>query len=128
MVGKPVIEDPFMKNYALASGWRAFFGTIGIITLPILLLGVPVIFIALKTHVAIDDEKREYWWLGNRSIPFKGKTVARAPTSGVLGAMMSPLRITRDDSKSYSFPMGTFHRKAELIATITARTGCSLYS
>lgn len=80
-----------MQNHYLGSGWKTFYWILGIIALPIFFIGVPVIMIVLKAYVKMDDEKLEYWWLGTKSIPWEGMTVAPASTSSGLGAMMRPL-------------------------------------
>lgn len=112
-----------MQDYQLGAGWKTFFWIIGVIALPIFLLGVPVIMIALKANVTIDDDKLGYWWLGQKEIPWAGMSVARAPAAGVLGAMMSPLRVTNAEGKGFNLPVGTFNGTEQIIAVLKERSG-----
>jgi hypothetical protein len=101
-----------MQTYGLSGGWKAFFWIFGILATPIFLLGVPVIILALKARVEIDDEAFSFWWLGKKTIPWADMVdVSKAPPANALGAGMQPIFITRADGKKFTFPSGTFENR-----------------
>lgn len=97
------------QDYALKSGFRVFFIIIGVIALPIFLLGVPVLWIAFKAYAKTDAGGIEYRWLSTKRIPWEELCeVSRAPAAGVLGAMLAPYTLGTVAGKRHNFPSGAF--------------------
>ena len=110
---------PMNETYALKGGFKTFFWIIGIIAVPIFLLGIPVIMIAMKAYAKVDENGLEYWWLTTKNLPWSElQAVHRAPASGVLGVMLNPQTLTRTNGKKMNIPVGAFEGSDQLLATL----------
>jgi len=110
------------KEYALKSGFKVFFIILGIIAMPIFLLGVPVLMIAFRSYAKSDEEGMEYCWLTTKRISWEELAdVKRAHAAGVLGAMMAPHSFATVDGKLSNFPSGTFVGGDELVLLAKSR-------
>jgi hypothetical protein len=113
-------------EYGLNAGFKGFFLIFGGLT-SLILLGIPVLILGLKASAAVGPDGLEWWWLGQKTIPWDEiAEIKRAPAAGVLGAMMAPLSVVRTNGKAANFPSGVFKNSKALKAQIAEFSGLSL--
>ena len=105
------------QEHSLNTGFKIFFILIGIIALPIFLIGIPVLMIAFRGYAKTDEKGFEYRWLTVKRVEWENLAeVRKAPAAGLLGAMMAPHTFERLDGKPFNFPSGTFSGGKDIIA------------
>ncbi len=116
-------------SYGLKTGFRVFFWSFGVLTLPLFLMGLFFIIMVIKAYAKVDDEGVEYWWVTTKRLRWDEIGALQwARPSGVLGAAMRPLQITRDNGKNVILPVGTFVGEQALIDALSRRTQLEITS
>ena len=112
------------QEYGINSGFKVFFIILGIVGLPLFLMGIPILFLAFKAYVKIDEDKLEFWWLGTKTIPWSEiKSINRINSGGLLVAVMHSLRIEKTNGKFANLPVGCFVNKQKILSKINEKTG-----
>ncbi len=105
-----------VQEYALKTGFKVFCIIFGVLAMPIFFLGVPMLMIAFRSYAKTDEEGLEYRWLTTKRIRWSQLAqVSRAPSVGIIGAIMAPHFLATTDGKRASLPIGTFTNGDELL-------------
>ena len=114
------------QEYGINSGFKVFFILLGIVAIPIFLMGIPILMLAFKAYVKIDEEKLEFWWLGTKTVPWSDvKSIIRNSNGGLLVSLMHSLRIEKTDGKVANLPAGCFVNKSDILKKIEEKIGMS---
>ena len=116
-----------IKEYRINFGFKLFFILLGLIALPIFLMGILVLMIAFKAYVKIDEEQIIFWWLGTKNILWaEVKNISRNDNGNLLVSIMHSLRIETTDGKIVNFPAGCFVHKTEILVKMEEKTGLTI--
>lgn len=112
------------EEFPISTGWKIFFGILGVVALPIFGLGLLVFYLLIKGRVLIDAEGITVVWLGTKRFAWdEVGSVNPAPASGMIGAAMNPHYITHAvTGKKATLPLGTFTNSGRIMQLIQERS------
>lgn len=112
-------------TYPLKSGWKLFFWILGLVALPIVFLGVPILMLAVKAELRVSEKGLQWWWLGTRTAPWGGTFVQKVQGANTMARMMGPFQLLVD-GKKLALPLWTFEGSEEVAQLLREHAGAEI--